>query len=109
MQARTSKGYAGGLSVGQRQKFTFFGSGPTSYSQTTGDVIVPPYGVYIDDIYPCMDTTHTYFLIPYPNAVATTRATWSFKWFTAAGMTEVANATDLSGFSVQFGAFAGEF
>ena len=109
MNVATARGYDGGLSVGQRQKFTYRGTGPKSYNQTTGDVISLPYGVYLDDVYPCMDTTHTYFLIPYPSAVNTTRATWSFKWFTAAGMTEVANATDLSSFSVQFGAFAGEF
>ena len=109
MQVKTAKGYDGGLSVGQRQKFTYKGTGPKSYSQTTGDIITLPFGVYLDDVYPCMDTTGTYLLVPYPSAVDTTRATWTFKWFTAAGMTQVANATDLSSFSVQFGAFGGEF
>jgi hypothetical protein len=109
VQVKTAKGYDGGLAVGQRQKFTYQGSGPASYSQTTGDVITTPFGVYLDDIYPCMDTTHTYFLIPYPSAINTTRATWTFKWFTAAGMTEVGNGVNLSAFQVQFGAFGGEF
>lgn len=109
MQPLPSKGYEGGLSVGQRQFWTYTGKGPTSYSQATGDVLTLPTGVYLDSVEPCMDTTHTYLLIPYPSAVGSTRAAWSFKWYTAAGMTEVTGATNLSTFNVQFGAWGGEF
>ena len=109
MQPQVVKGYEGGLSVGQRQKWTYYGSGPASYSQTTGDVISVPPGVYLDSIEPCMDTTHTYLLVPYPSTVGSTRAVWSFKWYTAAGMTEVAPGTNLSTFSAQFSAWGGEF
>ena len=109
MQLKIVPGYEGGIYAGQRQKWSFYGSGPSSYSQTTGDVLSLPNGVYLDSIAPCMDTTHTYLVVPYPSVVGSTRATWSFKWYTASGMTEVTGATDLSGKSVQFDAWGGEF
>jgi hypothetical protein len=104
-----SKGYDGGLSVGQRQFSAFHGSGPTSYSQATGDVIQTVPGIYLDNMSPCMDSTGTYYLIPFPSAVDTTRATWTFKWYVAATMAQVGNGVNLSTFNVQFGAWYGEF
>ena len=114
MQLTVVKGYEGGITVGQREMFVFSGTGPKSYSNIgsqagTGDVLSPPFGLYLDAVMSCMTVSKTYLLIPFPSAVGTTRAAWAFRRFTAAAMTEVANTTDLSGESVQFGALGGNF
>lgn len=110
MQASIVKGYEGGLTVGQRKKWTFYGTGPASYSTSTFDPISFPVGMYIDSVEPCMDTTHTYIAFPFPSVVGSTRATWTFRWFTAAGMTEVTNnSTSLAAIVVQFTAWGGDF
>lgn len=108
MQVSIVKGYEGGLSVGQRQKWTYYGSGPASYL-AAGDTILTPPGVYLDDLKPCMDTTGVYLAVPFPSVVGSTRATWAFKYYTANGMTIVAPGTNLSTFNFQFGAWGGEF
>lgn len=109
MQLKIVPGYEGGLSVGQRQKWTFYGTGPASYSQATGDVLLVPSGIYLDSVEFCMDSSGIYILAPAPSVVGTTRPTWTFDWYTAAGMTEVANGVNLSALSVQFSAWGGEF
>ena len=108
MQVSVVKGYEGGLSVGQRQKWTYYGAGPTSYL-AAGDVILTPPGVYLDAIDACMDTTGTYIAVPFPTTVGSTRATWAFKYYTANGMTVVTAATNLSTYNFQFSAWGGEF
>lgn len=109
MNVSRSKGYSGGISVGDRQFWTYWGTGPASYNQTTGDVISVGQGVYIDTVDVCMDTTGTYIAVPFPSTVGTSRATWAFKYFTASGMVAVAPGTNLSTFSFQFGTWGGEF
>jgi hypothetical protein len=109
VQLKIVPAYEGGITVGQKLLYTLYGSGPASYSQTTGDVLSLPYGIYLDSVDVCMDTTHTYLLVPYPSVVGSDRITWSFKWYTAAGMTEVAGLTNLSTFSAQFAARGGNF
>jgi hypothetical protein len=109
VQASIVKGYEGGLAVGQRQKWTYYGSGPASYAQATGDPISVPPGVYLDSVEACMDTTGTYIAVPFPTTVGSTRATWSFLYFTASGMVKVGNAVNLSTFNFQFSAWGGEF
>lgn len=110
MQAKIVPGYEGGIAIGQRQLWEMYGTGPAVYKQATTDVISVPSGMYIDDVGVCFDTTHTYVAIPWPNATGTTRATWAFRWFTAAGMTEVAdNSTALAAIKVQFKVLGGEF
>ena len=114
MQPTIIRGYDGGIAVGQREAFVLTGSGPTSYSNIgsssgTGDVITAPFGVYIDAVVPVLTKSGTYYLIPFPSAVNTTRATWAFRWFVTSTMAEVANTTNLSAESVQFLAFGGNF
>jgi hypothetical protein len=109
VQLATSKGYDGGMTVGQRQFWVYWGLGPASYNPVTGDQLTVPAGVYIDSVDTCMDTTGTYIAVPYPSAVKTTRATWKFQYFTASGMVAVPNGTNLSAYSFQFGVWGGEF
>jgi hypothetical protein len=114
VQPTIIRGYDGGIAVGQREAFVFSGSGPASYSNIgsssgTGDVITLPFGVYLDAVMVCMTVSKLYILFPFASAVGTTRATWTFRWFVAATMAEVANTTNLSGESVQFGALGGNF
>jgi hypothetical protein len=105
VQVSIVKGYEGGLSVGQRQKWTFYGAGPTSAA--AADTILLPPGIYIDAVDVCMDTTGTYIAVPYPSTVGSTRATWSFLYYTANGMTLYTG--NLSTKNFQFSAWGGEF
>jgi hypothetical protein len=105
VQAKIVKGYEGGLSVGQRQKFTFYGAGPISAA--AADTISVPPGVYLDSVGVCMDTTGTYIAVPYPSTVGSTRATWKFLYYTANGMTLYTG--NLSAVNFQFDAWGGEF
>ena len=66
------------------------GSGPTSYSQTTGDVIANPgSGDYIAVPFDCVTQSGRYFLTPQPTTVGQLRAGsaspgasgWSWHWF----------------------------
>jgi hypothetical protein len=107
--ATSSKAYIGGLTIGQRQLHRFHGSGPTSYAQATGDVISTTPGYYFDYVTPCMDTTGTYIAFPFPSTVDTTRAAFAFKYYTAASMVAVPNATNLSAYNFEFMVFGGEF
>lgn len=113
MQLSIVKGYEGAISIGQKQRFGFYGSGPASYVQVTatggGDPLLTPFGLYLDQVDACMDTTGVYVLLPVPTVVGSTRAAWRWAWFTASGMTQVAASTNLSTYNVQFGAGGGEF
>ena len=108
MQLSLLSTYEGGISVGQRQMFVYTAAGPAAYSQTTGDALSVPTGVYLDANPPCVDTTGTYMVVFVPSVVGT-RVTWTARWYTLSGMTQVANATNLSAVNVQFGAQGGEF
>lgn len=104
-----SKGYEGGLTVGQRQLEVFNAIGPTSYSQSTGDALSLPTGLYLDYVAPTMTVSKTYEVRFFPSAVNTSRATWTAKWYVISTGAEVTNATNLSAESIQTMALSGEF
>ncbi len=108
MQLTMMKGYPD--FVGRRKIFCGFGSGPTSYNQTTGDVVQSlGYEQYIDIILEAaQDPTGTYFAVGRPSANGP-RATWSLHWFVVATGAEVANAVNLSTFSLQVAGFMGQY
>lgn len=94
--------------VGRRANFAGSGVGPTSYNQTTGDVVSIP-RQYIDVLFGgVQDTTGTYTLQARPS-LAGSRASWALHWFVTATGAEVANAVNLSAFSVVVGGFYGQY
>ena len=87
------------------------GSGPTSYSQTTADVIAnPAANDYLAAVSACGTQSGTYFLVPVPTTAGVIRAGapsasqsgWKFVWYTVSGMTQVSNGVNLSAEVVQF-------
>ncbi len=94
--------------VGRRQLFCGFGTGPSSYSQSTGDPLSAfQYGGQFDSVFPTpQDPTGTYYAQPRPSAVGA-KATWSLHWFVVATGAEVANAVNLSTYSLQVSGFSG--
>ncbi len=101
--------------VGRRALFVGFGNGPTSYVLGTGDLVtlsLPNY--YIDVLLGGVTSVSGKYIV-YPDPVGTgTRQQWYLRWFYATNPpgtvgTEVANATNLSGESVQLGAMVGQF
>lgn len=108
MQLSIPSAYAGGIAIGQRKLYAFNASGPSSYSQTTGDAVVPPINEYVDAMPPCMTVSKNYQVWFYPSAVGTTRASWVAKWYTTAGA-EVGNGVNLSAENIQSFFIGGEF
>jgi hypothetical protein len=111
VQVKIVPGYEGGQAIGQRKLFCCYGTGPKSYSQTTGDVVSVGPGVYIDDFLSDNRRTvsGTYYVVARYTVAGTTRATWSLHWYTTGGSTEVSNGVDLSGESLQFSILGGDF
>ena len=109
MQLALSHGYPDLL--GRRRVIVGRGAGPSSYSQATGDVLWPPspYEQYFDCVLEApQDPTGTYYAVGRPSAVGP-RATWALHWFLCTNSTEVANGTNLSGFSLDVAALLGEY
>lgn len=103
--------------VGRRRIFCGYGTGPSSYSKTTGDVITPiGYDTYLDIVFPTpIDPTGNFYAVAVPSAVGQ-RATWTLHWYYAPQNTvsgtpnaEVSNGTNLSTYSLQVGAFGGQY
>lgn len=95
--------------VGKRQIFCGNAKGPSSYSQTTKDAVNSPrFQMYFDAIFSAQTVSGTYFVTFKPSG-AGPRATWKAVWWTIAGMTEVANAVDLSGETINVGGFCGQY
>jgi hypothetical protein len=70
--------------VGQRGLFGMYGSGPASYSPTTGDVLSMPDFYYLDAVFgDPLSVSKNYYVRPFPSTVGTTRATWAWKWYYA--------------------------
>ena len=70
--------------VGQRSILPIYGVGPTSYSQTTGDVILLPAGLYLDTVFGDVESVSgNYFVRGRSSATGTTRATWALHWYYA--------------------------
>lgn len=88
--------------VGRRQDFVGYGTGPASYSQTTGDALQQfQYEGSFDFVEDTpQDPTGTYYAKARPSAVGA-RATWSLHWFVVATNAEVANGINLSTYSLQ--------
>lgn len=115
MQLTLLKGYPD--MVGRRRLFVGYGAGPSSYSQTTGDVVVPiGYDTYFDvvDNTP-IDPTGNFYALPRPSAVGP-RATWSLHWYYAYGNSvsgtpgnEVSNSTNLSTYNLQVSGNIGQY
>jgi len=96
--------------IGERRAYTFYGTGPASYSQTTGDpVTTPSMGMYLDTVFQAMSVSKTYEVRFYPASTGTSRAAWTAKWYVISTGAEVANGVNLSAEKIQFGAFGGEF
>jgi len=96
--------------IGRREVFCGYGTGPTSYSQTTGDVLlVPGYEKYIDTVTEAsQDPTGTYYAVGRPSVVGA-RATWSLHWFLCSNSLEVANGVNLSTYSLQVSGLMGAY
>jgi hypothetical protein len=97
--------------IGQREILTVSGNGPKSYSQTTGDPILLPPGLYIDSVLGngVLSVSKTYYIRAYPSAIASQRAAWTLKWYVTSTAAETAGAVDLSAEQVQFSMIGGEF
>lgn len=96
------------VTVGQRELYVFYGTGPSSYNSTTGDILYLPTGMYLDYVAPSMSVSKTYNVRAYPSATGTTRATWVLKWYVISTGAE-AGAVDLSAEKVQFLGIGGSF
>jgi hypothetical protein len=95
--------------IGRRFAFAGKGVGPSSYSQTTKDVVVlPTFQNYIDAIVASNTVSGTYQLRAKPS-VASVRATWVFTWIVTATGLEVANGVNLSAETVIVHGFGGRY
>jgi hypothetical protein len=98
--------------IGYRQAFAGYGTGPTSYNATTGDVVTLSNNRrFIDVLWGGVQSlSGTYTVFARPSGTGE-RQTWSLHWFTTSNMTEVTTAsnTNLSGETVQIGGYCGQF
>lgn len=107
MNLNLYKGYPD--KVGRRQIFAGYGAGPSSYSQTTGDVInIPQFQNYIDSVFAAESVSGTYFARPQPGARGP-RAAWRVNYYVVATGAEVANAVDLSAETFVISGFGGTY
>jgi hypothetical protein len=108
MQITFLKGYPD--FVGKRAQFAGFGSGPSSYSQTTGDVIsLPLTNWYIDSIDGApLSVSGTYFVRAQPAATGP-RQSWALHWFVTSTGSEVGAAVNLSAEKIQLGGKIGQY
>jgi hypothetical protein len=95
--------------IGRRFAFVGYGTGPTSYSQTTSDpVTIQGFQNQIDVIHGGQSVSGTYTVRAYLSAVGV-RPTWKLKWITTSTGVEVSNGTNLSAETVQLGGFGGTY
>ena len=110
MQITLLKGYPD--MVGRRRIFCGYGTGPTSYNATTGDVlVVPGYETYIDAVFGGVQSVSGTYTIQVRPSLGGPRGTWSLHWFVTATGAEVTtvSATNLSAETVQIGFFGGQY
>lgn len=68
--------------VGSHEVWLMYGSGPSSYSQTTGDVIQVGGGQYLEALHgDVLTVSGNYIARPMPSVVNSLRPTWAWKWF----------------------------
>ncbi len=100
MPASTSTKYLGYPQLlGQKRISIIDRTGPASYVNGTGETISPKdFGFNnLESIRGGIDSTGTYMAVVYKNAgVVGAPSTFTLKWYTLSGMTEVANLTNLS-------------
>lgn len=96
--------------VGKRAIGVGFGTGPASYSQTTGDAVsLPLPNWYIDAIGGSSNSVSgTYYVRPQPAGTGPRQA-WVLHWYVTATNAEVANAVNLSAEKVQVSANIGQY
>lgn len=95
--------------IGKREAFVGFGSGPSSYLQSTGDPLVSPkFQFFFDAVFSAMSVSKTYYVRFYPSGTGA-RQTWIAKWYVVATGAETADAVNLSAEKVQIGGFGGSY
>ena len=78
MQPTLLKGYPD--LIGRRQAWTEYVNGPASYVAGGDPVILPLYGIHIDDVFgPVYSMSGNYLATPIPSGVGP-RNTWKLKW-----------------------------
>jgi hypothetical protein len=78
MQPTLLKGYPD--LIGRRQAWTEYVNGPASYVSGGDPVILPLYGIHIDDVFgPVYSMSGNYLATPIPSGVGP-RQTWKLKW-----------------------------
>jgi len=96
--------------VGRRALIVGSATGPSSYSQTTGDVVsLTLLNYYIDAIAGVVQTVSGTYFVRFRPAGTGPRQAWSAHWYVTSSGAEVGNATNLSAESIQVGAFVGQF
>jgi len=96
--------------VGRRAIFVGTATGPTSYSQTTGDpVTLSQSPLYIDAFAGDAFTVSGTYFVRFRPAALGTRQSWVAVWYVAATAAQVTNATNLSAEKIQVGLFVGQF
>lgn len=104
--------YVQGQSVeyGELKPVLLTGSGPTSYSQTTGDICSnPAAGDYLAYLDGATTKSGNYTLVAVPTATGQFRAGapspsqsgWKYVWYNTSGFTQVSNGTNLSAEVIQ--------
>jgi hypothetical protein len=96
--------------VGKRATFVGFGTGPTSYSQTTGDVVsLPLPNYYIDAIGGApLSVSGTYYVRAQPAGTGARQA-WTLHWYVTSTNNEVAAAVNLSAEKIQIPGNCGQY
>lgn len=98
--------------IGKRQAFAGYGTGPTSYNATTGDVLtLQNPRLYIDAVFGGVQTVSGTYTIQARPAATGERQAWALHWFvtaTGAEVTTVSN-TYLSAEKVQLGGYCGQY
>jgi hypothetical protein len=109
MQLTLLKGYPD--FVGKRATFVGFGSGPASYSPTTGDLITLPMpNFYIDAIAggTINSVSGLNFAKVQPSGVGP-RMKWTLFWFVTSTGAPVGSGVSLATEQLQFGGFCGQY
>lgn len=95
--------------VGKRFLFAGSGAGPSSYNQTTKDVVtLNQFNNYIDVLHGATTVSGTFIVRAIPT-IAALRATWKLTWVVVATGAEVANGVDLSAERVILGGSGGMY
>lgn len=82
--------------IGRKEAFVGYGTGPASYSQTTGDPLAQfAFQKFYDAVDTAVSVSGTYYARAVPDG-AGPRQNWKLKWYVTATNAEVANGVNLS-------------